>query len=245
MHLGWKVYKELINEVPKDITIDFVVVGAYLTLVEAAGVVGLSETVRDERRPRKIGYSLAGMSLWEAANLVCSWNLEEASIGLAALCAAFNTPKAVQKRSRRSPFQFLKKKTRGLRVGMTENIPYLNKLICESAQLSLFEEDPAPGSYPAGAQDALLGGQDLVLLGGNSIASKELPRILDLVKEPSKVMLAGFGIPMSKVLLENGVGRLAGLCVTEGEVCKEMVLGGTRPEELFSVCALCEMEAGK
>lgn len=94
----WEIYDRLIAPIPGQETLAAFHAGRHWTWVESSeGGVGLAATAALTTVPPLRGAGgLAGMSLREAAELVKSWNLLEASIGLAAINSWYNHPRRAE-----------------------------------------------------------------------------------------------------------------------------------------------------
>lgn len=79
---AWRVYEDLIAEIPQDVVVGTVNVGVRWTrVVNSAGGGGMAWTMDQRSRPEIFeGAVLDGLPMRTAAGLVCSWNPAEASI---------------------------------------------------------------------------------------------------------------------------------------------------------------------
>lgn len=163
---------------------------------------------------------LAGLPLSEAAQAVRSWNLEEASFGLAAVNAFYNTPARLAALGAGLPesghyadrLDFT-----GLTVGIVGHMHGPAGLREKARQVYVLERSPQPGDYPDSACELLLPRCDLVIITGSSLINKTLPRLLALCRN-AYTILTGPSVPLCPALLDFGIDRLAGLVVTQREV---------------------------
>ena len=83
----WEIYDALIDAIPEEVTLTTVNVGAQWTrVINSADGIGMAWTMNVKTRPDVFpGVTLDGVPLREAAGLIRSWNLAEASIGQAAI----------------------------------------------------------------------------------------------------------------------------------------------------------------
>ena len=91
----WKLYEELISEIPSDLKAEHIVVGNAFAAVQCeSGAVGLGSYLwsRYYTRPFTRPDDLTGKPLRELAELIKSWNYLEAAIGQAAINAWYNAP---------------------------------------------------------------------------------------------------------------------------------------------------------
>jgi uncharacterized protein (DUF4213/DUF364 family) len=236
-----EIYDRLTESVPADIRVDFVAAGVNMTMADIGGAAGLAQTLAGDHRPGTMDDGLAGKPLRDVVSLLGSWNYTEASMGLAALCAWYNT--AAPESGVPGSFRFLKRLTENRRVAMTCDACYLTQWVRSAAQLSIFAETPAAGSYPMLASEYLMSQQDMLLLSGDAFITKRLPRLLELSASSCETILVGFGIPMADCLLDCGVDEIAAVCVVDAALCRRLVLEGAEPDRVLSACAIARRKA--
>lgn len=93
---AWRVYEDLIAEIPQDVVVGTVNVGVRWTrVVNSAGGGGMAWTMDQRSRPEIFeGTVLDGLPMRTAAGLVCSWNPAEASIGQASIDSWYSRPES-------------------------------------------------------------------------------------------------------------------------------------------------------
>ncbi len=159
--------------------------------------------------------TLSGLPLREAACAAKSWNLEEASFGMAAANAFFNTPARIEALGSYEPFE--KYSTdgidlRGLTVGIVGHMHGPKGLREQARAVYRLERVPREGDYPDSACDLLLPQCDLVLITGSTLINKTLPHLLELCGDAITI-LTGPTVPMCPALLDFGIDRLAGMAI--------------------------------
>lgn len=171
-----------------------------------------------------------GMEARQAAEGVKSWNFEEASMALAAVNSALNTPERVKALHAEDSMDRyythgldFKGKTVGL-IGHLNGPPELRR---DAKRVYTLEKQPQPGDYPDSACDLLLPRCDIVIITGSSLINKTLPHLLDLCRD-AYTILTGPSVPLCPALLEHGLDRIAGMVVTDREGMKNSVLSGYR-----------------
>jgi len=94
----WEIYDALIDAIPEEVTLTTVNVGAQWTrVINSAGGIGMAWTMNVKTRPDIFpGVTLDGIPLREAAGLIRSWNLAEASIGQAAINSWHSRPETAE-----------------------------------------------------------------------------------------------------------------------------------------------------
>ena len=173
---------------------------------------------------------IEGLTLREAAGAVKSWNLEEASLGLAAANAFYNTPERIDALGVRSTMDIYSTvgiDLRGLTVGIIGHMKGPKGLREQAKAVYTLERAPQEGDYPDSACDLLLPQCDLVLISGSTITNKTLPHLLELC-ENATVILQGPSVPLCPELLELGIDRITGMAVSDRAAIHERVEQGLR-----------------
>ena len=161
--------------------------------------------------------SYEGMELAELAKAAKSWNLAEASYGMAAINAFYNTPQRMEALHAAEPFD--RYCTAGLdlrnkRIGVVGHLNMPDFVRQQAAELLILERNPQPGDYPDSACEWILPTCDIVLITGSTLANKTLPRLLELTRN-AVTILTGPSVPLCPALLELGIDRIAGLVITD------------------------------
>lgn len=168
---------------------------------------------------------LVGLPLFQAAQAVQSWNLEEASFGLAAMNAFYNTPARLAALGAALPgggHYADGLDVSGLTVGIVGHMRGPAGLREKAREVYVLERSPQPGDYPDSACELLLPRCDLVIITGSSLINKTLPRLLSLCRN-AYTILTGPSVPLCPALLDFGIDRLSGLVVTQREAMAEHV----------------------
>ena len=232
--MPWKLYDQLIVNLPDHILIDDVVSGSHWTMVRAGAYVGCAMTVSIETVAPLHPGNFIGTSLKDAAACVKSWNLLEASIGMAAINAYYNNadqlnrlldamPQIVQQ-SAEDAFEAHKEQIRGKKVAVIGHFPKLD-FLSEIASLSILERNPRPGDYPDSACEYLLPEQDFIFITGSTLVNKTLPRLLEL-SQNAYTILVGPSSPLCPALFEYGIDEINTTIMLDGDACKEVVKNG-------------------
>lgn len=219
----WQIYDDLIDEIPEELTVLECMLGASWTLVKTEEGLGVAKTIRGGKKGAQLD-SIAGMPLKELAKYSKSWNLLEASMGQAAINAAFNTPLHIFKTTgqkvdlsqdpeKNNAFKLLEPEIIGKKVAVIGHFPGIEELrkLCD---LSILEREPQAGDYPDSACEYLLPEQDFVFITGTAFTNKTMPRLLEL-SQNAKVILVGPSVPISNSLFRYGVDLIAGFVVLE------------------------------
>jgi len=232
----WGIYDDLINSIPGDLTVLECMLGVSWTLVRSESGLGIAKTIKGGKKGEGISH-VTGIPLKELAAYAKSWNMLEASVGMAAINAAYNTPSTVTELTGKSlddsgdadsanAFKLLEPEVTGKKVAVIGHFPGLERLqsLCE---LSILEREPRDDDYPDTACEYLLPQQDYVFITGTAFTNKTMPRLLELSKQ-SKVILIGPSVPISRVLFHYGVDLIAGLVVIDQQLIWQAVQEGKK-----------------
>lgn len=236
----WELYDKLIAGVPEELHVKRAVAGSFWTAVESELGVGVSGTAKSMTRPPLARFTLEGAPLRQVAALSRSWNFVEASIGVAALNAYYNSPEIARENGvlfdegddrLNDPYIVYRNFVRDKKVAcIGSNSTVVESLLKDVAEVSLLGEEF--GSFPVQAADYLLPEQDLVYLPCYSEITKELPRYLSLCQNTVAVV-CGPSITMSPLLFDYGAFDLAGLVITDADVAFESACG-TAVKKMFA-----------
>jgi uncharacterized protein len=227
----WKIYDDLVSRVPEGLRVEECLIGLHWTMIRSR-CVGMAHTPF-EKDPALgpagasvtagIGNRIAGMSVRKLAEFVKSWNPFEASLGLAAINSALNSPDAVEQclgqpaaqQPNISAFSYYAEKMKGRKVAVIGRFPDLTHIqdICE---LAVLERRPGEGDLPDAACEYVLPQQDFVFMTATALINKTFPRLLELSQNAFKVMV-GPSTPISPVLFGCGLDALAGTVVLEAD----------------------------
>ena len=236
----WELYDKLITGVPEGLHVKRAVAGNFWTAVESELGVGVSGTAKNMTRPPLARFALEGTTLRQVAALSKSWNFVEASLGVAALNAYYNSPAIARKNGvlfdegddrLNDPYIVYRNFVRDKKVAcIGSNTTVVESLLKDVAEVSLLGEEF--GSFPVQAADYLLPEQDLVYLPCYSEITKELPRYLALCRDTLAVV-CGPSITMSPLLFDYGAFDLAGLVITDADMAFESACG-TAVKKMFA-----------
>ena len=236
----WELYDRLITGIPEELHVKRAVAGNFWTAVESELGVGVAGTAKSMTRPPLARFALEGAPLRQVAALSKSWNFVEASIGVAALNAYYNSPEIARKNGvlfdegddrLNDPYIAYRNFARDKKVAcIGSNSTVVESLLKDVAEVSLLGEEM--GSFPEQAADYLLPEQDLVYLPCYSEITKELARYLSLCKDTVAVV-CGPSITMSPLLFEYGAFDLAGLVITDADMAFESACG-TAVKKMFA-----------
>jgi len=155
----------------------------------------------------------------ELAEYSYSWNLIEASIGIAALNAMTKTDRSVDINARDLIFE----KANGKKVGVSGSFPFipqLKKLAKEMwvFELDPFKLDPANRIITETAAENIIPQCEVVVITGSTLINKSAGRLLELSRlAQAYTVVLGPSTPMSEVWFDYGVDLVAGAEVIQPE----------------------------
>lgn len=220
MNDSWNIYRRLVEEIPEEATVSACLVGRSWTVVDS-GHLGLAMTHRDDSMGARLQPPHAGRRLKEMAGFITSWNLFEATLGMAAVNSFFNGRERIQGWLNK-PLEALRGKgalsdmlgdIAGKKVAVVGHFPGMEPLK-EICTLTVLERKPQLGDLPDFAAEYLLPEQDYVFITGVTFTNKTLPRLLAL-SAGAKVVLMGPTVPLAPWLFDLGVDALAGMVVVD------------------------------
>jgi uncharacterized protein (DUF4213/DUF364 family) len=237
---GWEIFDELIGAVPSGLCVDDCVISLHWTLIRSRAV-GMALTPfhgvpnhgpKGTSIVSGIGERITGMPLHKLAEFVKSWNPYEATLGLAAVNAALNSPEQFMSMSGHpasdqaqiSAFEYYADMLRDKKVAVVGRFPDL-QLLNEVCRLSVLERVPGPDDLPDAACEYILPDQDYVFITASALINKTLPRLLEISRN-AHVFLVGPSTPFFPGLFKYGIDTLAGTVVMEPESVQRAVQEG-------------------
>ncbi|NLP36640.1 MAG: DUF364 domain-containing protein [Firmicutes bacterium] len=231
----WKLYDSLIDAIPEEIKVaDFLCGNSWTMIRTDKGGIGLATTAKEVTRKPLLDRQIKGLPLKEVAEAAKSWNMLEASIGVAAINAYYNAAKRAIRlgiahtewqHTDSEAFTIFKDEVKGKKVASVGHFPPVVQAFGANCHLSVLERNPQPGDYPEAACEYLLPEQDYVFITGETLIYKTLPRLLVLAKK-AKVVLVGPVAPLSEVLFKFGVNVICSFVVQDPQLCDTIVRRG-------------------
>ena len=213
----FELYDVLIDGIDTNIPVTSTMMGQCWTAVETADRFGIAMTTPVDTAPRMLFGEYAGKPLKEVAPAAKSWNLTEASFGMAAINAFYNTPQQLEQLGAYEPFENYCTDgldLHGKHIGVVGHLNMPAAVYEQAASIRILERSPRPGDYPDSACDWLIPQCDVVIMTASTLVNKTLPHLLDLCKN-AYTILAGPSCPMCPGLLALGIDRIAGLVITD------------------------------
>lgn len=213
----FELYDVLTDCISSDEIITGNLMGKYWTAVETPSCFGMAMTTPVDTVARMLSGAHTGKQLKEVAQAAKSWNLTEASFGMAAINAYCNTPARLEALHAYEPFANYC--TDGLdlygkHIGVVGHLNMPESVYRQAASVRILERNPRPGDYPDSACDWLIPQCDVVIMTASTLVNKTLPHLLDLCRD-SYTILAGPSCPLCPELLQLGIDRISGLVITD------------------------------
>ena len=216
----WDIYDTLIDDLPEDVTVTASDRGTRWTrVVNSAGGIGSAWSMRGTSRPAlSADVPDAGRPIRDVAALVRSWNLAEASVGLAAINSWYSRAEVAAQQgfvptgaglTWREVFDPYADAVEGRVAAIIGHFPFARGVLRKAADLQILERFPEPGDYPDTACEYLLPEADYVFISSSSFVNKTAPRLIELSRDAHTV-LVGPSTPLNPVLLDYGVDTITG-----------------------------------
>jgi uncharacterized protein (DUF4213/DUF364 family) len=241
----WELYDRLIEGIPAGIGVRNWSLGKRWSFVESEAGTGIAMTISGGRPFGKNGgllgsntISTCALELRELAKVARSWCFEEASIGIAALNAFYNTPANNPRLRECLTAEGLPVITRqndiiaaeirafaGCKVTVIGHFPRLGEF-ADTCELTILERHPSESDLPDPACEYVLPQQDLVIITGTATTNKTLVRLLAL-SENARTVIAGPSSVCSEILFDYGVDMIGGAVVADTDEARLRVSHGT------------------
>lgn len=235
----WAIYDMLIDGVPDDIAVLDYTLGTNWSYVTAECGCGVAMTMRGGGASIRTG-SWRPATLKEMARLAKSWNLQDATLGIAALNAWYSRRELIDplgavyeearkldpsERKREALHEF-RPAMAGKRITVIGHFPHVLDLADHCAELTVLERNCREGDLPDPACEFILPSQDMVFITGTTFTNKTLPRLLELSRNAVCVM-TGPSVVADPRLFDLGVDVLAGSVVGDPEKTAFCVKNGS------------------
>lgn len=236
----WNIYDELINSVSEELSVQKYMVGLHWTIVRSEKGVGLAKTVRGGKRDQELN-NITGMPLKKLASHIKSWNMIDASLGLAAINSTLNTSANLIEITDPTDYDPEGYNDGDFNAFTNSAVELMNKHVAVVGhfpkaeglrgicQLSIIDKEPQPGDFPDAACEYILPHQDIVFITGTALINKTMPRLLALSAN-AQVILVGPNVPISPVLFKYGVDVIAGMIVADEKILWQAVQEGSNKD---------------
>lgn len=219
-------YDILISGISSELYVERIVHGrSWIAAELSGGLYGIALHDRLCSRERMFT-TLEGLPVRRAAEALRSWNLLEASEGMAVINAFYNTSERMDALDARCGFD--KSCTQGMvtegkKIALIGHLSLQPDALSGADEVYIIERSPKPGDYPDSACEYLLPGCDIVIITASAAINKTLPRLLELSKSAETVII-GPTTPMCPELKALGIARLSGMVVRDKAVFERWTL---------------------
>ncbi|MEL7036033.1 MAG: DUF364 domain-containing protein [Cyanobacteria bacterium J06592_8] len=231
-----EIYDLLLDRSASDTAIKEIIIGLTWTLCTAKGM-GLCMSPGTSTRTLPWSGTLAHRPTSELVAWVRSWDYYQATVGMAVINAMINSDspllKTAQPLSANGPanlavFEYFLPQIRGKRVAIIGRYPQLSHYEKEM-KLVVIERQPTGSDLPDPACEYTLPESEWVFLTSTSIANKTFPRLVELSRNATLVLM-GPTLPWLSELADMGINYLAGVQITNPQALRQTVMegGGTR-----------------
>lgn len=227
-----RLLDDIIDSIPRKPAQD-IRVGLKYTAVEIDKRVGLAHTFPEHKSPAQVG-ELTGKDVVE---LAYSWNLIEASIGVAAINALIK-PKNYREIEIFDRILSIIEDYK--KIGIVGYFKPLIEKLPKEKQIFIFEREPWYGVLPESAEEDLIPKCDLVIISGSALVNKTLEQLLKIAQ--GYTLVTGPTTPLTTILFEYGADALAGSLVTDPKKALEIVSQGGGRKELSGVIKFVYLE---
>lgn len=239
---AWEIYDLLIDHAQCDDPVDQLMIGLTWTLAQIGSPtrIGLSMSPVQHSRLLTWPGTLSGRSVREISSWVKHWDPHEAVTGMAVINALINGQYNVNNRAENSisdtpvatsgvpanlgVFEYFLPEITGKKVAVIGRYPDLERYE-QQVKMTVLERTPQGSDLPDPACEYVLPASDWVFITASSIPNKTFPRLLELSKDAT-VVLMGPGTPWLDDLKQLGVNYLAGVVVTDETRLKQTVMEG-------------------
>ncbi len=163
--------------------------------------------------------NLTNKTTMELAEYVKSWNLVEASIGVAAI----NSMMKPRGKKDINAQDIILEESKNKKVTMVGKFPKIDEIRSVAKELWVLESDPTltnpkEGIITDASAEYVFPGSDIIVITGSTLINKGLERYLNLAQqEDAYTIILGPSTTMSDVLFDYGANMLAGVEILDPE----------------------------
>lgn len=154
--------------------------------------------------------TLVGRSTSELVADLQAPNSPQMSLAMATLNALLPPPSTMQAQN---AMQLIASRGQGKHVVLVGHFPFVDALRSKVGHLSVIDEHPLEGDYPADAAPDILPQANFIAITGMVLMNGTFESLMALCPPGVEVMLLGPSTPLSPVLFEYGIRILAGAWV--------------------------------
>ncbi len=232
----WQLYDDLIDALPQGLLVTGALISHFACVSTEAGV-GVAMGEAGGPRAPWAERQVVGRDIRTVAALAKSWDLELASLGVAAMNAWFNTEQRVRKYrlvgGESGCFELYSDAVARRRVAVVGHFGGFERL-ARASDLIVLEREPRESDLPDPACEYVLADREDVFLTGVTLTNKTMPRLLDLASG-ARVVLLGPTAPFAPEVYGERVSAISGSWVSNDEMCWSMAGAGARMRDMKQV----------
>jgi uncharacterized protein (DUF4213/DUF364 family) len=219
-----------------DCPVKRVCVGLHWTVVESKHT-GMAHTYKTSNKVElESSGHLSDKSALGLAARLRSWTPLEASLGVAALNSLIEPAG-----ERGNVFKYVLQQAAGKTVTVIGRFPANDRFVQVARRLHFLEIEPQKGELPAYACEEVIPESDIVVITATALINKTLPRLLELAREATAVVL-GPSTPMNDVLFHHGADILGGVRVADSDALVASVMQGVKSfNKLAGIEPICRI----
>ncbi|TVQ43341.1 MAG: hypothetical protein EA365_12670 [Gloeocapsa sp. DLM2.Bin57] len=227
-----EIYNLLLDASQVDHSVKEIVIGLTWTMCQSDAI-GLAMSPGIPNRTLPWSGTLVNQPLTNLTPWLRSWDIYEATVGMAAVNAAINsqstlicqaTPITTNKSANLAVFDHFLPQIRGKKVVVIGRYPRLAQYEAEM-EITVIERQPTGNDLPDPACEYYLPDADWVFLTATSIVNKTFPRLVELAQD-AQLVLIGPTLPWLPELAQMGINYLAGVRVTNPDALRQTVAEG-------------------
>ncbi len=234
--ISTEYYDILIQGLDDSVRVERLVHGvAWTAAVLSDGRCGVGMHTAGDTIPRMFD-TMIGLPVREAGKAIRSWNLEEASEAFAVVNAFYNHPECgcIRPEAKTLDDIDLAGKKVGMVGYMVGHSNITAELLTPTEKLWIMDREEKNGAYPDSACEFFLPECDIVIITGSAAINKTMPRLLELSRN-AKVILTGPSVSCCPELLDIGIYRMNGRCITDPEPMLSKITEKKMPVNRWSV----------
>jgi len=173
---------------------------------------------------------IKNLSALELARCSCSLEVEEASLGMAALNSLIKVDET--RCSEVNASEIIKKHGRNKNVSIIGHFPFTEDLKPVAQNLWVMEKNKKPGDFSEEDAEKYLPLSHVVAISGTTLINHTIERLLELCPAESVVFVLGGSSPLSPVLFDFGLDYVSGCRIMDAEAVFPLIAGGATFREI-------------
>jgi uncharacterized protein len=206
------ILKELLSQIPAEpIPVRRMIMGVHWTLVSSKycglGSTMVTEKPHGQSPVREVGL-LHTKTAQELAQWILSDNLQEASIGIAAINSLLDYDETHAKQVNAA--EILAREGQGKNIAIVGHFPFVDRLKTIAKNCWVIEKRPVGDDYSENSADELISQSQVVAITATAFINHTIENLLSFCRPDALVMVLGPSTPLSPALFEHGISILSG-----------------------------------